>query len=49
MISFLTYQLFKFQPEIADDLALNLQSDIREMIEDFKEQIQFFIDYLTKV
>ena len=36
ILSFLSYQLYKVQPEKADELALKLNSEVREMISDFK-------------
>lgn len=36
MLSFLTYQLFKVQPEKADSIALNFNDEVKEMINDFK-------------
>lgn len=36
ILSFLTYQLYKVEPDMADEIALNLDSEVREMIKDFK-------------
>lgn len=36
ILSFLNYQLFKIQPEIADNIAQAFSEEVRAMVEDFK-------------
>lgn len=36
ILSFLTYQLFKVEPEKADEISLSFNDDVREMVKDFK-------------
>lgn len=36
ILSFLTYQLYKVEPEMADEIVLKFNNDVREMVEDFK-------------
>lgn len=36
ILSFLTYQLYKVEPEMGDEIALKFDHDVREMVKDFK-------------
>ena len=36
ILSFITYQLFKIEPEKADELSLKFDNEVREMVKDFK-------------
>lgn len=36
VLSFLTYQLYKVEPEMADEFVLSFDHDVREMVKDFK-------------